>query len=481
MPEQVLVGIDIGTSGIRVEVYDVNGSLVAYGKSSLREQSTEAWLEALKAATPRYLRECHCEKHVTVDGTSGTFLLVNSKGEPVSRPYMYYESDIPSYELVRARLSDDIAKKALVNAESPIVKLFGLKNRDSTVWSSASWVMPQATWVSYKICGQPPSDEVVTDYSNALKFGLDIMSSPPVYIREVYDYLNLDVAKLPKLSPSGALLCQASGSLADELGLKGAMVYNGMTDGNSSALAGGALETGDVSVYGGSTSVVKAVSDRVVPHPSLYYHIHPISGYLAGGATGFTGAFLSWIAEKVMGVSVEEAIRYAERSSGPYPIFFPPADRSPFYVSNVLASLINISPNLSEPRESAIGRVTAGIAAGIASVERLFLDLFESLLGLRITAVGVTGGTSKSPYLNRVRAEVYNRIVLVYGDSVAKGALVPVLLSNSFKMTISKVKAYFLRPIEQYNPKGELREIRSLTDGYANVWPKLVDVISRLK
>ena len=478
-PDRVLVGIDVGTSGVRVEVYSVEGDLLAAGKSPLKEQSPEAWLSALRAAAPPYLRGCACEKHVVVDGTSGTFVLVGPDGRVLSGPHMYYDKDVQSYELAKVLLPADVANAVQLSAESPLVKLFGIRRARPEVWAQARWVMPQATWLSYMLCGRVEG-RPATDYSNALKFGLDVSRSPPSFVAEAYEMLDLDLDKMPSLVPSGTPLCRAEGQLAQDVGLEGATVYNGMTDGNASALAGGAVERGDATVYTGSTTVVKAVSDRMVPHPSIYYHVHPISGYLAGGATGFTGAFLSWLSEKVMGVRVEEAIGYAERSSGQPPVFFPPADRSPFYVPDAFASLINIQPDPGESRENAVGRVIAGVLAGITYLERWFLDLFESVLGIKVTAVGVTGGTSRSDFWNRLRANVYGRRVLVYGDAVAKGALVPVLVGEGFGMSVREVKVVFLRPLGEFAPQEPGRGEESLTK-YMDAWAKVVETVSQLK
>ncbi|MGC9071952.1 MAG: FGGY-family carbohydrate kinase [Acidilobus sp.] len=480
MNKTVLVAIDIGTSGVRVEVYDTGGQLIEAGRSPLHQQTPDAWIDALRSATPAYLRRCYdCEKHVTADGTSGTFLLVGKAGEVVSGPHMYYEADEESYGLAKGLVDEEVAKRVQLNAESPIVKLFGIRRRNSTTWSRSRWVIPQATWLLYRLCGYFP-DHPVTDYTNALKLGLDITAPSLTYVREAYDSLGLDLDKLPPLAPSGTPLCRASGGLASELGLTGATVYNGMTDGNASALASGALSEGEASVYTGSTTVVKVVSNKVIPHPSIYYHVHPVSGYLASAASGFTGAFLTWFSEKVIGVSVEEAIKYAEAAKGDQPVFFPPADRAPFYVSEAMASLLNLTPDPSEQRENAIGRLVRGVLVGITYMERWLLDFMESVTGVKIREVGIAGGTSRSRYWNELRRQLYGKRISVYGDSIAKGALVPVLVGEPFKMTISEVKAYFLKPIVALEPRAPGKS-PSVISNYMDAWAKVIDAITSYK
>jgi len=90
----VLIGIDLGTTGVRVGVYNTRGEVLATGKSSIYTQNVESWVDALIDATPFSLLRSFKpeEKIVTVDSTSGTALLVDKHGFPAYPPLMYYET-----------------------------------------------------------------------------------------------------------------------------------------------------------------------------------------------------------------------------------------------------------------------------------------------------------------------------------------------------------------------------------------------------
>jgi xylulokinase len=476
---QLLIGIDVGSSGVRVELYDEEGNLIAVGRSSIARQDVKEWIEALRKAMPHIVKECmDCEKHVSIDSTSGTFIAIDKHGEALYGPVMYYEKKIEVFEGVKNLPEiQELAKRGITtDAASPYIKILYMKRTLKELYNNVYKFVPAATWLLYKLCyskGEEWSD-VKTDYTNALKFGLDITTTPPTWFKPLFDALEIDLDKLPGLAPSGEFICKAKSELAEELGLKNASVYQGMTDGNAAALAGGALDKGDVNIYTGSTTVPKVSVDKIVIHPALYYHIHPLNGYLAGSATGFTGAYLSWFAEKVLGLTIEEALRYAEVvEAGTEYLFFPYGDRGPFYDSALTPALVNIVM-YEQPREVVIGRVLRSIVLGIALLENSYLRLFEKAFNMRIMDVNLTGGGSRSRFWNRLRASIYEKRVVIHGDLVGVGTVIPVVYRSGLYTRITEIKQRFLRPVDLIEPDRELVNIyKQFKEDFENKWMKL--------
>jgi sugar (pentulose or hexulose) kinase len=84
------LGIDLGTSGLRVAVVDAAGRAVAQAGVPLppaRATEPSAWLEALEAALTWMPLEA--VRRIAVAGTSGTLLAVDAAGAPVGPPAMY--------------------------------------------------------------------------------------------------------------------------------------------------------------------------------------------------------------------------------------------------------------------------------------------------------------------------------------------------------------------------------------------------------
>ncbi len=87
-----LIGIELGTSGLRVAVYDLDGNIIAAKETEIKEQTTNNWLTSLISIFPtELLKNVPSEKKIlTVDGTSGSVIFVDKYGEPLFPPLMYF-------------------------------------------------------------------------------------------------------------------------------------------------------------------------------------------------------------------------------------------------------------------------------------------------------------------------------------------------------------------------------------------------------
>ncbi len=484
MSKDIFIGIDLGSSGVRIEVYDVSGNLIAEGREAILKQDVDEWLMAIARAMPRAVRECNnCRKYVVIDSTSGTFIAVDAHGKPLLSPMMYYEKAVDVWEKIKGLQSvrDMGMKGVTIDASSPLVKILYIREKKPDIYRRIRWIVPASTWISYRLCFSYGDvwREIYTDYTNALKFGLDITSSPPQWYTPLFDELGIDLGIMPKPTGCGEYICSARSDYASILGLEGAEVYHGMTDGNASALAGGALKIGDTNIYTGSTTVPKFVTDKLIPHPALYYHIHPINGYLAGSATGFTGYILSWFTEKVFGIDINEAFNYISMvEPGSEYIFFPPGDRGPFYDTLLNPAIIDIKI-YDDTHEKIIGRFLRSIVLGITLLEYTYIKLFEELFNRKISTVRLTGGGSRSRIWNIIRASIYEKNIEIFGDRVAVGAIIPVLIKNKIYTDISEIEKRFLKPLEIIEPDENLVKIyraKMIREKYLEKWGKLQEL-----
>ena len=482
MAKQFFIGIDVGSSGVRVEVYDVEGNLISAGKASITKQDVVEWIKAIENATPSVVKNCvDCEKHVSIDSTSGTFIAIDKYGNVLYGPVMYYEKRSDVFEEIKSvdAVNELVKHGVSVDASSPFVKILYIKKHFGKLYEGIYKFVPAATWLLYKLCYDEGEqwEDIKTDYTNALKFGLDILSTPPKWFELLFNSIGIELEKLPGLASSGEFICKAKSRMAQNIGLYNAFVYQGMTDGNAAALAGGALGKGDVNIYTGSTTVPKISVDKIVMHPAIYYHIHPLDGYLAGSATGFTGAYLSWFAEKVFGFSVEEAFRYIEVvEAGTEYVFFPYGDRGPFYDPKLAPAFINVAM-YDQPRDIVVGRILRSIVLGITMLENMYLNLFQNLFNVRISEVNLTGGAAKSKLWNRIRASVYGRRVIVHGDLIGVGTIIPVLYRSKIYTNIGEIKQRFLKPVEFIDPDKELTKIyEKFKEKFEEMWMRLREV-----
>ncbi|MEM0262336.1 MAG: FGGY family carbohydrate kinase [Desulfurococcaceae archaeon] len=479
----LIVSIDLGTSSVKVEIYNEHGEKVMENKKELYEQTISSWINTIKEAAPvEFLRSARCRKIVSAASTSGTIIIVDKHGNPLINPIMYYEKDIEMYNKIKDLSSiKELAELGVdFNPASPIPKI--LRLMENGLLKNAEWIVPPTTWILYKLLYREGDTwrEVEVDYTNALKFGADITKETPDWFKPLFEELNIPLEKMPRIAECGNYIGLAESNFARELGLYGAEIYHGMTDGTASALAGGAFKEGDLSIYGGTTVVPKYVTNTLKKHHAIYYHRHPIKGYLASAATSFTGGFLSWFAEKLLGLTVEDLINYADNIEeiNEIPLFMPPGDRSPFNDPQLKASILRLYP-WDEPREKIIGKFALSIMLGITFLEYYYIDLFEKLFNKPIKEVKLTGGTVKSKKWNLLRASIYEKPVKIYSGEIGVGIVIPALLKSKIFKSIEEIESTLVIPRESINPDQNLTNIlRKDRDMFMARWKVLQKIYS---
>lgn len=464
MDDPQLVGIDLGTAGARTTAYTDSGDVVLSGRSEIDHHTIEEWERALRSAA-LYLpsKRTIC----SVDSTSGTVVAVDATGDPVFEPCMYYESAPEQAERLRSLgEAQKLAARGLsLSATSPLSKILRLRERHPDRFESVEWLLSPTTWLLNRLkhgAGERWTD-VRTDWTNALKFGADITRDPPTWFEPLFDRVDLPTHLLPDIEPPGTYVGVAASEFAEDIGLGGAELYQGMTDGNASALAAGGLEPGDYNITCGSTSVVKYVSESIKPHDALYYHRHPIEGYFAGAAAQ-TGTVLRWFCRTVFDVSETRGLELAQRvAPGDEYEMILQADRSPFFDPAMGNSFFGIWPDADLSTEAVRGRFLRGIATGIALAEYTYLPLLESQFDTDIDRVhlvsgGRAGGDDPVSWWNELRASIWNRETVQMEPRTTVGSLIPATLSAGLFDDVNEASDALLRSHGVLDSDPSLRE-----------------------
>ncbi|MFX1520154.1 MAG: FGGY family carbohydrate kinase [Promethearchaeota archaeon] len=433
-----LIGIELGTSGLRVAVYDINGTILDAKEAEIKEQTTKEWLDTLIKIFPiEMLKEIPASKKIlTVDATSGTMILVNKYGEPLFSPLMYYEKAKEEtvdklYEL--ESIQDLIKRGQKITTTSPLPKIIESKQANPQAFQNVEWIVPSTTWLLYKLytAKNKAWTDIQTDWTNSLKLGADITKTRPEWFMSIFEDAKIASELFPQIVPPGTPIGTAESELADKLGILNSTICQGMTDGTAGALAMGLVRPNDTGINAGSTIVPKVVVEKtkLKVHPAIYYHRHPIQGYLAGAATGAAGAFFSWFVKTIIGLPLQEAIPLAEKHGKPEDecLFFPQGDRSPFDDPQMGAAFLNMWPNDKAPQE-ARGNLIRGLITGMAFMESIYISLFEELFE-PVSEVKIIGKSTKWQFWNKIRASIYGKPISIVREKISNiGALMPALL-----------------------------------------------------
>ena len=281
---EVVLGIDVGTSGVRIAARDrndalkamasapLNGPILDYGRAL---QDPNLWWEAIGAAFKSIDLTGLQVLALAIDGTSGTVLPIDADGRPVGLASMY--NDVAEPEHVQRIKAVAPPETAAHGATSPLARMMPML-------PGAARILHQADWLMGQFCGRFD----VSDENNTLKSGYDPVSRTwPAWIAQV----GVDVKKLPAVVAAGTRVGTILPEVADVFGLpRDVAVVAGTTDGCAGFLASGAKEAGDGATSLGTTLTLKLLSATPVFAPQYGIYSHRIGEqWLAGGASNTGG------------------------------------------------------------------------------------------------------------------------------------------------------------------------------------------------
>ncbi len=308
MPRQGFVlGVDIGTSGVKVVAVDPQGNVAARGAAALpapvaagqgREQDADLWWQAACKAIGQAvsaLRQAGRDPAgiaaLAVDATSGTIVPLDRAGRPL-RPGLMYNDGRAKTEAERLNAAAEATLNRLgyrFNASFALAKILWLVNHEAALMDKAVCFAHQSDLVTARLAGQPPA-EIVSDESNALKTGYDILDRCwPGYLGAV----GIDATRLPGVAPIGTTIGTVGAAAAEALGLpRDCRIVAGMSDGTAGCTASGAGAIGDGNTTLGTTMVWKVIASALAcdREGRMYCHRHPGGGFLPGGAGNAGGA-----------------------------------------------------------------------------------------------------------------------------------------------------------------------------------------------
>ncbi|MGW7382622.1 FGGY-family carbohydrate kinase [Streptomyces sp. NPDC054794] len=385
------LGIDLGTQGVRALLVTVDGRVLGSGSAPLsgrregvrHEQDPGRWWEAVCLAARAALTGGHGVRGVAVCGTSGTVLLTDPAGRPLS-PGLMYDDGRAAREAARMR--------------------------EAGVAVQDTWALPKARWLidAYgpgRVTHQPDvitarlvGHEVPTDSSHALKTAYDVE-------RDAWpEGTDVPPDLLPDVVRPGTALGEVTPSAAEATGIPaGTPVIAGMTDGCAAQIASGALREGSWNSVLGTTLVLKGACAVPVRDDTgvVYNHRAPDGSWLPGGASSVgAGALAARFPDADPAALDAGAAAYEPSNALAYPLVSP-GERFPFRAPDATPLL------LGEPVSDADH--WAALLQGVALTERLCLDYLH-FLGAPLTGpLAFTGGGARSAYWNQLRADVLGR------------------------------------------------------------------------
>ncbi len=361
---RLFIGIDLGTSGVRVCVIDTLGQIISTCALGLPapsvdgvrvEQSPKLWWRAVEQLLKQITQQPFAPEltAMAIDGTSGSVLLTDDCHNPIGPALMY--NDARAHNEAKLLASHAPSDCGAHGPTSSLAKLLWLQKQNPT---GSRRCLHQADWILGRLMGKYG----VTDENNALKLGYDPQHR---CWPEWLDSLKVNRHWLPDVCPAGQVVGLIDPQIADRLGLaRHIRMVSGTTDSIAGLVAAGARHPGDAVTSLGSTLVLKIIATFPLFSPEHGVYSHRLGDYwLVGGASNSGGAVLRQFFSQAELDAMTPRLR-PDRPTGLdyYPL---PAPGERFPIADPA-----MPPRLT-PRPQDPLRFFQGLLEGIANIERM--------------------------------------------------------------------------------------------------------------
>jgi xylulokinase len=400
-----LVGVDVGTSGVKGVAIDPDGTVLARieagyplstPKPGWAEQDPADWVRATKSVLDELRSSVGTPAGIGLSGQMHGLVALDSGGS-VLRPAILWNDQRTGAEC--AEIEDTIGLERLIsltgNRALPgftAPKLLWLRRHEPDVYARIARIALPKDYVRLALCGEHATD--VSDASGMLL--LDVAARR--WSDEVVSSLGLDPSWLPRVLESPSV----SGKTA-----AGVPVAAGGGDQAAGALGVGVDGPGPVSVALGTSGVVFAALEAFAADPEARVHAfcHAVPGaWHAMGVMLSAAGSLRWLRDTAAaGVPYEQLmVEAAAWPPGAERLLFLPylvGERTPHADPDARGAFTGLS--IRHDRGALVRAVLEGVAFGL----RDSLDLIAELGGS--PSLGrVSGGGARSEEWLRIVASV---------------------------------------------------------------------------
>jgi xylulokinase len=423
----MFLGIDLGTSSIKLLVINESNSVLAESNISLdvsrphplwSEQEPEEWwcgllkgIEDVKSQTS--LSDI---KGIGLSGQMHGAVLLDKKGE-VLRPAILWNDGRSGKECIELEDAAPDLHRITGNLAMPgftAPKLLWIRKNEPEIFSKIRTVLLPKDFLRFRLCGEAISD--MSDSSGTL--WMDTAARDWSEIMLAATSLSRD--QMPRLvegtSPGGALRSE----LARKWGISAnPIIAGGAGDNAAGALGIGAIKPGSAFVSLGTSGVYFVVNPRFIHNPKQgshsFCHCIPDTWHQMGVILSASSC-LSWLSS-IMKLNEGELIRSLGSSPlKPGKVTFLPylsGERTPH--NNPNAQGVFFGLRHQHGAKELTQAVLEGVAFAFGDCQQVLLDS-----GTEIDEVSLIGGGSKSKLWAQILASVLERPMIRY-DSAEMG------------------------------------------------------------
>src|SRR5689334_20914988 len=462
---EVLVAVDVGTSGARASAFEVSGApgpevrrsyptfLPAEGWA---EQDAGRWRSAALSALGGLVRALGPRdrvRAVAVTGQCPSVVPLDRRDRPL-RAGLIYRDNRATAEADRLRERFGDRKLHELTGHVPAAfhvaaKIAWLRAHEPGVFAATRRYVQPTDYVALALTG-----EATTDWSMAAATAL-LDQRARRWAPDLLASLDLDQSAFPAVVPSWSVAGEIRPKLARRLGLAaGVPVVAGAGDSIACALGAGVSGAGPVSEMAGSSSCFNSVVAEPLPDLDVTHYpaITGPRGYVTEVGINTTGEAVDWLVGLFYGgtrradyARLEQAV--ADTAPGADGLVFAPVlgdgERDDPALRGAVTGL-SLRHDRGAVARAALEGIACGVRARLHTLGRTSAPATE---------LRVSGGGAGMAVWHQIKADVTGiPVVRVAGDSTAAGAAMLAGLGAGVYRDVAEAVAAGYRPLGRAEP-----------------------------
>lgn len=437
MSPDCLVGIDIGTTSVRVTIYDTDGNLITEGKvpnviahprPGWAEQDAEGWWQGVCAASSHALQDFpyprDAIKGIAVTSMRQTFVCLSSDLEPLRPAILWYDTrHVKQVDWVRKNIG---SRSVYEQTGSPpgrraIYKMMWILENEPEYYEKTAHIAFIPDFILLRLTGRLATTPGVSYASGCLS-----AANPLEWATNYICDCNLDPKKwITPILPPGVIAGQINREAAKKTGFPvGTPVVMASGDQSCGNLGAGVCMPGMLGINGGTSCALQTPSSKLPMDNAMSYFVDysPAGFYVAeNGITSGTAALSEWFRHGFGYPEVTASSNEDELWDSLYSLAkeVPPGNMGLMLVPYLRGA----NGPLWNPRARGIllglmadhdrRHLMRALFEGLAYESRRILESMEAGTAVPIHSIRTYGGASQSDVWNQIFADILGRPVTV--------------------------------------------------------------------
>lgn len=424
MGKNVFVGIDLGTTGIKLILIQDDGVVIDKNyadypilspKPGYAEQNPDDWWNSLcrlsKELLERNSQVRDDIKGIGIAGQMHTQVYLDAEGNPLGNAITWMDQRCQSIvDEINARHRDTIFQHTsnYLTTTYTAPQIVWTKRNNPELYGKTRKILLAKDYLKYKLTG-----EMATDYSDAAGILLFDVTAK-TWSEEMFELFEIERSLMPEVGVSALVIGNVTPEASQLTGIpQGVPVINGCADHAATSLGAGVVRGGDVSAIIGTAGVISVLSDQPMPdreNGSVCWNYCLDNKWVNLAIMQTAGECLNWFKRafdedgdsNVFDLYNQEASKIPEGSAGLVFLPYLNGERNPYWDANARGVFFGL--NLEHQKYHFVRAVMEGVGFAL----RNNLELIESL-GVEIKELRLLGGGSKSPVWREILAKILNK------------------------------------------------------------------------